>query len=143
MVKKIKKIKTMKTIINIPATRAIILLTLLIVFQIQPVNAKSPSTNPSKNTVEVKMSPATPSVATFEDAIENLVSEINFNQLIPKEATFDDEVEGAFDISNGLLKEVAPVTLSEADFDDPNTDKTVPSRPSGISTPLEADFTDF
>jgi hypothetical protein len=66
---------------------------------------------------------------------------VSLAPIAPKEATFDDDC--SLDISTELLREVAPVTPAEADFNDASLDADKDINAVKFTAPLEADFSDF
>jgi len=134
----------MKTIIFITAKRAILIFTLFSGFQIQLLMAESPEKNrPVKNTLDLSaLASGTPKEAAFNDAIPaKAPSMVSLIFVVPNEATFDDE-NSSPEISTELLREVAPVTPAEADFEDSSIDNVQDTTTVKFYVPLEANFID-
>ncbi len=135
----------MKTTTIIAAKRAILIFTLFFGFQIQLVMAESPANSSlAKNTLGLSvLAPVTPKEAPFDDILpEKAPAMVSLAPNAPKEATFDD-YGSSIEISTELLKEVAPVTPEEADFNDalPEGDNNILE--IKFRAPLEANFIDF
>ena len=134
----------MKTTFNIAVKKIILIFTLFAGLQGQLLMAKSPVTAiPARNLVDcASLAPVTPKEATFSDIVpEKAPVMVSMAPSMPGEATFEDDFCNA-EISNSLLKQVAPVTPEEATFEE------LPSlRGDEISlkfiVPMEAEFTGF
>jgi hypothetical protein len=61
---------------------------------------------------------------------------------VPQEATFEDD-ETSVEISNELLREVAPETPSEADFNDAAPEPAKDATAVKFNVPIEATFSDL
>jgi hypothetical protein len=142
--KKGKKPSKMKTTINIAAKKAILIVSLFLISNIQLVMAKSPSTGTSRNSFDIAaLAPETPKEATFDDVIpEKPPVMVSIAPVTPKEATFEDE-ESTPEISTEFLKEVAPETPKEADFEDAAADTDKNIQLIIFRAPVEALFVDF
>ena len=135
----------MKTTLYITAKMSILIITLFLGFQIQLVMAKSPtSSGTAKSTSDISaLAPVTPKEATFEDGVpEKAPSMVSIAPTPPKEASFEYD-DSSHEISTELLKEVAPATPAEADFNDAAPDADKDRKALRFTTPGEASFSDF
>lgn len=135
----------MKTTINIAVKRTILIFSLFLGFQIQLIMAKSPeNSSPAKNTPGLSnLAPVTPKEATFNDVLpEKVPAMVSLALIMPKEATFDDN-DSSNEISSELLKKIAPVIPSEADFNDVPTETDKVINIVKFCFPIEANFSDF
>lgn len=109
----------MKTIIIRLVKQTILILTLFLGFHIPSLMAKSPAVNNPINATDLSVfSPVVPKTVDFNNiAPDKEMDIIGFALVVPKEATFTDE-DFSSEISSKFLKQVAPETPSQADFND-------------------------